>query len=147
MEPTRKGCLLAITQKRETPWQQGFQVDSEFTRRGPKQPREHVRQIGCGRPAPGQRWSVSGDAHGSSGEAGETMAVGVSDVGYWGLFPLVPSLWQRRPPHRCACCPSPHTPDFLLFLPAALCPKKLLTSFLVFAFLCRNGWVSLKGRK
>lgn len=82
---------------------------------------------------PQERWSVSGDARGSSGEVGEPAAAGVSDVDCSGLFPLVPLQRQRRPPRRCACCPGPHTPDFLLFLPAALWPKKLLPSFLAFA--------------
>lgn len=60
MEPGKRGCLLAIRQQRNT-----------LVTRIPKQPREHVWQTGHGRPAPGERWSVSGDAHGSSREVGE----------------------------------------------------------------------------
>lgn len=61
------------------------------------------------------------------------------------MFLLVPRMRQGWPLCLRACAPGLARSRLPVFLPAALWPKKLLPSFLVFAFLCEEGCVPPKG--
>lgn len=89
---------------------------------------------------------MSDDAHGSSREAaGEPVAAGAFSsnsiaVAEVALMPVCAHALLGA-----HALPGLHAPDSPLLLAAALCPEKLLPSFLAFAFLCKNGCVSLTG--
>lgn len=138
MGPMKKERLLALQHKTDMPGDK----DSRWAVSLPY--REQGRQGGEGEPHERGWQGVSRDALGSSRETSwENPHLQDSMRYLLGLLSSC-SIDVAEVASMCACFLGLAHSRLPLFLPAALWPKKLLPSFLVFAFLCKNGYIPPK---